>query len=611
MNRVVKLTIDKNLDGSLDSVPNKISKLREQMKVQDIDAWIIPTGDPHNCEYPPGRWHGRSWISGFNGSAGTILVLKDNALMWTDGRYHIQAEKQLKGSGIDLIKQGLPDEPSIAEWLAENLDDYSTVGFDGTAMPFSEYQEMKDAFLDKKLSFHIETDLLDSIWHDRPKAPSKPIFEHAISYAGKSRTEKLQEVRELMLKKKADWFLISSLDDIAWLFNIRGSDAKNCSTSLCYALISNSKAWLCIDSQKVSEKTRNNLFDDGVDTIAYEDIFSLTSNIPSDKTVYLDKTTTSTYLHSCIPGECRIVYGQNFTSKLKSIKNSTEIKNFRNCLKRDGVYVLKFMKWLEEQTGFGNITELDAVQKIDSLRAEDPLHHSSSFTTIAGFAANGAQMHYLPSEESHAIIGKDNFLLLDSGGLYSDGTTDITRTFALGKMNEEQVQDYTLVVKSHISMARTVFLRGCRGTQIDYAARAEMWREGINYNCATGHGVGYFLNVHEGPENIGQRFIDAPLKPGMVITNEPGIYRNGKHGVRIENIMLCYEKETTEFGTFYAFETISPCPIETKALDLNMLTDEEINWLNSYHKSVYEDLSPLLEEELKTYLRSKTEAIKK
>ena len=610
MNKVAEFIVEKNLSSTLpESTSKKLNTLRKEMMLQDIDVWIIPTSDPHNCEYPPKRWHGRSWVSGFKGSAGTLVVLKDTALMWCDGRYHIQAKKQLEGTGIEVVKQGLPDVPSIAEWLAENLQDNSTVGFDGASMPYSLYSDFKESCDYKNISFKVDQDLLDKVWLTRPEAPSNSIFEHEVPYAGKSRIEKLAEVRKLMKQKKADWFLISSLDDIAWLFNIRGSDSKNCSTSLAYALISDSKAWLCINSSKVSEDIAARLNADGVTLAGYLEVFALTKAIPESSSLYLDKATTSTYLHDCIPKGCRVISGLNFTSTLKSIKNSVEIKNFRNCLIRDGVYVLKFMKWLEETAGKEAITELSAAKKIDSLRATDSLFHGQSFTTIAGFGSNGAQMHYLPSEDSHKDISEGNFLLVDSGGLYKDGTTDITRTFPIGELNEEQIKDYTRVVKSHIAMARTVFLRGCRGTQIDYAARAELWREGINYNCATGHGVGYFLNVHEGPENIGQRFVDTPLKPGMFMTNEPGIYRSGKHGVRIENIMLCYEKETTEFGTFYAFETISPCPIETRSIDLDMLDEVEITWLNSYHKEVYDKLSPLLDEEDKSYLKLKTAPI--
>ena len=610
MNKVAEFLIEKEQAfENTSATRNKLDLLRKEMNQNGVDAWIIPTADPHNCEYPPQRWHGRSWLSGFTGSAGTLVVLMDKALLWTDGRYHIQAEKQLQGTGIEVIKFGLPDVPSIAEWFAENLTAHSTVGFDGTAMPYSEYAEYKDLCAFKNIQFSTDLDLLNAVWKNRPEAPSNPIFEHDLSYAGKSRPEKIREVRELMLKRNADWFLISSLDDIAWLFNIRGSDAKNCSTTFSYALVSQEDAWLCINKSKVSDEILNNLHLDGITVAEYNDIFELTENIPAASSLYLDRSTTSTFLHECIPDNCRVITGLNFTSKLKSIKNPTEIKNFRNCLIRDGVYVLQFMKWFEENADKGNITELSAARKIDSLRAGDELFHGQSFTTIAGFGANGAQMHYLPTAESFSEITQNNFLLLDSGGLYEDGTTDITRTFPVGDLNKEQIYDYTMVVKSHISMARTVFLRGCRGTQIDYAARAEMWREGINYNCATGHGVGFFLNVHEGPENIGQRFIDAPIKPGMVVTNEPGIYRNSKHGVRIENIMLCYEKETTEFGTFYAFETISPCPIETRAIKVDMLNDDEIEWLNSYHQTVYKQLSPLLDEEHRSYLKLKTEPI--
>ena len=607
MDTIVEYTLDKKQAEK--SSCEKIADLRNQMHIHGINVWIIPSFDPHSCEYPPQRWHGRAWISGFTGTAGTLLVTHDNALLWTDGRYHLQAANELQDSGISVMRQGLPGVLEIPQWLAKNLDAGKTIGFDGCSMPYSEFESIKDLLEYKNVFFKTEQDLLDLLWHKRPLAPSSQVFEHELKFAGKSIAQKLFEVRSMMSAENANSFLISSLDDIAWLFNIRGSDIKNCSTTLSYAMVSSEQAWLCIDNAKVPEDLKLSLEDAGIIVLDYQKVFELASELPHYSTIYLDKSTTSTHLYNCINSKCRIISGINYTTSLKALKNDTEISNFRNCLTRDGVYVLKFMKWLEENVANRTVTELDAAEHLNSLREADSLFHDRSFTTIAGFGANAAQMHYLPTKESNTPITEGNFLLVDSGGHYKDGTTDITRTFSFGTLNEEQIHDYTLVIKSHINMARTVFLRGCRGTQIDYAARAEMWREGINYNCATGHGVGFFLNVHEGPQNIGQRFVDAELKPGMIITNEPGIYRSGKHGIRLENIMLCYEKETSEFGTFYAFETISPCPIETSALDLSMLNKEELDWLNSYHQSVYEQLSPHVDEDLKNYLREKTSKI--
>lgn len=608
LNTIIDISLGKEKGPK--EVHARITALRQKMNLHGIDAWIIATADPHNCEYPPDHWQSRKWLSGFTGSAGTLAVLKNEALLWTDGRYHIQAENELSATGITLIKEGLPDVLSLSDWLAENVPEGITIGFDGTSMPHSRFEAMQNKLEHKNVSFITDTDLLENIWQDRPAPPSSPVFEHEQKYAGKSTEQKILEVKELMAAKSADWFLISSLDDIAWLFNFRGSDLQNCSTAISYTLLSKDQTWLCIDSSKVPEALLKTLTNSGISVVDYNTIFELTGNIPKEEKVYLDKSTTSTHLFNCIDPDCQVISGINFTTDLKAVKNETEIANFRDCLIRDGAYVLKFMKWLEDNyKNSTEFTELDAVAHLNSLRAEDELFHDRSFETIAGFGANAALMHYMPLPETNATITDNNFLLVDSGGLYKDGTTDITRTFPFGKLTEEQIRDYTLVVKGHINLARAVFMKGCRGAQIDYAARADMWREGINYNCSTGHGVGFFLNVHEGPQNIGQRLVDVELKPGMIITNEPGIYKAGRHGIRIENIMLCYEKETTEFGTFHAFETISPCPIDTTAIDSSMLSREEINWLNYYHETVYDQLSPLLDEEHKEFLKMKTAKI--
>jgi Xaa-Pro aminopeptidase len=603
----IKLNIDTKLpESSRQVVDVKISEIRKLMTAQSIDAWIIPTSDPHNCETPPDRWLGRSWLSGFTGSAGTLVILKNKAALWTDGRYHLQAEQQLSGTCISLVKQGLPDVPEVPEWLDSNLSTESTIGFDGKSMPYSTFESIQENFLNKGVTFKTDIDLLDNVWHDRPQAPTNAIFEHEDKFHGKSRTKKLTEVRKMMSKVGADWFALSALDDIAWLFNIRGADIKNCSTTLSYALISKDHTWLCNDNSKTPKELVHKLNDENIIIVHYSAIFELTANIPATSSIYFDKNITSAFLYNCMNSNCKKVSGTNFTTTLKAIKNKTEIENYKKCLTRDGVYMVQFMKWLEDNIGKQKITELSAAKYLNSLRAQDENFHDLSFPTIAGFGENGALMHYLPSPKTDTEVSEHNFFLVDSGGLYKDGTTDITRTFSFGKLSERQIHDYTLVTKAHINMARTVFIQGCRGTQIDYAARAEMWREGINYNCATGHGVGFFLNVHEGPHNIGQRFVDEELKPGMIVTNEPGIYRSKHHGIRLENVMLCYEKETTEFGTFNAFETLSPCPIDTRAIDNSQLNKQEIDWLNSYHQMVYDKISPLLDDEHRCFLKEKT-----
>ena len=588
----------------------RIESLRAQMKLHNVDAWIIPSADPHSSEYQCARWQTRPWLSGFTGSAGTAVVLQDCSGVWADGRYHIQAAQQLAGSGITLFKQGLPEVPEFEDWLADTLPEGATVGFDGNVISTEAVETMRAKFARKNISLSFSADLIDEVWSDRPEVPADPIFDHPVKYAGLTRTEKLTAVRENMATHKADWFLVSSLDDIAWLYNFRGSDLPNCPITLSFALVSREQAWLCIDAAKVPDALRAAMASENITLLGYEDIYNLVEKIPAGDAIFLHKKLINSFLASYVNKDCFIIDGVNLTTRLKAVKNSIEIAHFKKCLIRDGSYVVKFMKWMEEQVAGSGVTEMKAAAYLKSLRAQDPEFQGVSFNTIPGYAEHGALMHYSSSPETDVAVKAGSFFLVDSGGLYSDGTTDITRTFSYGDLTAREIRDYTLVLKGHINLDRAIFLHGTRGLQLDVLARGDMWRDGINYGCGTGHGVGAFLNVHEGPQSISPRFIDEAILPGMVVTNEPGIYREGEHGVRIENIMLCVDQTKTEFGSFYAFETMTICPIETRSVDPSLLNADEITWLNSYHEEVYAKLSPFLDEEHCEYLKNKTQAIK-
>ena len=590
-------------------IQDKLQALRASMKEEGIDAYIIPSSDPHNSEYAAPRWQSRKWVSGFTGSAGTIVVLKNLACLWADGRYHIQAADQVAGTGIDLFKMGLPDVPSIEEWLADTLDENSVVGFDGDVVTAASAQRMTDSFSYKGLTLKTSCDLLERIWPDRPKAPKDIVFEHDVKFAGKSRLQKLAEVREEMIKLKAEYYILSSLDDIAWLYNLRGTDVPCCPLFLSFTLISEDNAYLCVDPEKIPADLRSTLEADGVILKAYEEIYELVKTIDAFSSVLYDNKVLNYNLENSIPETCRKIQKTNLTTHAKAVKNNTELENYKNCFERDGKYMVHFIKWLTENIGKIKITEKSASDYLESLRAQDEYFHGLSFTTIPGYKGHGAMMHYSVTEESDVELQEESLFLVDSGGLYTDGTTDITRTFALGTLTDEERRDYTLTLMGHIDLSLAVFLHGTRGMQLDVLARQHLWRESINYGCGTGHGVGFFLNVHEGPHNISPHFLDEKLIPGMVVTNEPGVYREGKHGVRVENIMEVVEHSESEFGKFYKFEPMTLCPIDTKPLMLELMSEQQKEWLNWYHSVVYKKLAPHLDEEHTRFLQETTKPV--
>ena len=576
------------------STPEKLTALRAAMNTSHIDAWIIPSSDPHESEYSSEHWGGREWLSGFTGSAGTVVVLKDQAALWTDGRYFLQASQELENSGIELMRDGMPEVPSIQDWLVDTLPEGSVVGFDGKVMSHQQTQKLLDAFKDKNITIEVGKDLLETIWSDRPDMPATPVFLHDDSIAGKTREEKLAEVRLEMTKKGASHLLITMLDDIAWLLNLRASDTECNPVFLSYILLTDTEVKLYINASRIEGDALQALKQSGIELLPYDAIADDIRSLDSNTRLLMNPASTNQWLVNALPESVKILKAASPTLLLKAIKNDVEIQRMGDCHRRDGAAVVRFMRWLEETIPGGKVTELSLDEFLQASRAQAPEFKGPSFPTIAGYASNGAIIHYRADEQSCQNVEAKGLLLVDSGAQYPDGTTDITRTFACGPMTEEEQKDYTLVLKSHINLAKARFLKGTRGMQLDILARQPVWEAGQNYNHGTGHGIGYFLNVHEGPHSVSPKWIDQPLQVGMLLTNEPGMYRNGKHGVRLENIMRVAEDITTEFGEFYKLVPMTLAPIDTRPIIREMLTQSEIDWLNQYHEMVREALSPLL-----------------
>lgn len=590
-------------------IKERIEQLRQIMKKNKMDAYIVPSFDSHHSEYVANHFKSRQWISGFTGSAGTAVVTLNDAGLWTDGRYYIQAEKQVEGSGMRLFRMSDQGVPSFTKWLSDTLEENTVVGFDGSVFTVNQVREMLKSFKPKNISIKIEDDLIDSLWKDRPQMPGDPIYTFDVKYAGKSRTEKLNEVREYMKKKNAEYHLLTSLDDIAWLLNIRGNDVLFNPVAMSYVIVSPDKCFLFIDPKKVPDNVKTELESDGIELKKYDDVHKFLTKLPKKSSIMFDPNVTNSLLYNEITEGTLVVECANITTSLKGIKNKTEIENLKNAELKDGVTMVKFLKWLKTSVGTEEITEYSAGQKLDKLRMENPLCVGPSFGTIAGYKDHAAMMHYTATPDVTYKLKKEGMLLVDSGGQYYNGTTDITRTIVLGKLTQEEKRDYTLVLKSHIALATTVFLYGLSGSCVDIMAREPIWKYGMDYKCGTGHGVGFFLNVHEGPHTIRPITNSVPLEEGMDVTNEPGIYTEGKHGIRTENMMLVVKGDKTEYGQFMKFETITYCPIDTAGVNKAMLTPGEINWLNNYNHEVFTKLSPFLTKEEKDWLRKETKRI--
>lgn len=584
----------------------KLSQLRTWMAKEGIDACLVPSADAHMSEYVGEHWKGRQWITGFTGSAGTAVIAREDAGLWTDGRYYIQAANQLEGSGIRLFKMGELGVQSHEEWLAEILPQGGCLAVDGRSLPVSAINKLSALLADKSVTIRTELDPVGAVWTDRPAIPEDKLYLHDPIYAGKTRAEKLAEVRTAMKTRSADFYLLPVLDEICWLFNIRGNDIPHNPYVTSYAVIGEQSAYLFVDPSKVDEAEQKLLATEGIHIQAYGDIYSFLGKLESNASILLDPDKTNASLYRSIPAAARKIISEGLVTPLKAIKNEVEIRNIRDSYIKDSVALVKLFKWLKESVPHEAVTETDADMKGLEFRRELPLFVDLSFSTISAYADHAAMMHYRALPDSQYTLKSEGFYLLDSGSHFLNGTTDITRTLAMGNLSEEQKKDFTLVLKSVIALSTAKFLYGTTGSHLDVLARKPLWDNGLDYKCGTGHGVGYFSNVHEEPHRFNQKLLNVRLEPGMTITVEPGVYKEGRHGIRTENTLLVIEDEVTEFGSFLRFETLCFLPIDRRAIDPTLLSPFELDWINDYHQHVYDKLSVHLDDAHKEWLKQET-----
>ncbi len=580
-----------------ETICKRVEALREVMRREGIDAFVFPSTDPHNGEYVPVHWEGRKWISGFDGSAGTAVVTMDDAALWTDSRYFLAAEEQLRGTGFSLMKERIEGTPSISRWLGMKLSAVKSpvVGVDGAVNTAASVENMiTELRAEGGITVCTNLDPLDIIWTDRPPVPQDKAVIHPLEYAGEPCHEKLARIRQALKERHACGMLAAALDDIAWTLNLRGTDVHCNPVFVSYLLIEPERATLFIDRGKLTPDVEAYLKGEGVGTAGYADVSKALAAY-GEYNILMDDGEINYNLFNA--ARCRKVVAPSPIPAMKAVKNNVEIEGFRNAMLRDGVALVKFLRWLRPAVEAGGQTEMSVSAKLEELRAAQPLYRGLSFDTIAAYQEHGAIVHYEPTPETDVPLRPEGFLLLDSGAQYLDGTTDITRTVALGPVTDEQRLVYTLVLKGHIGLELCRFPRGASGTQLDAIARKDMWRYGLNYLHGTGHGVGSYLNVHEGPHQIRMEYKPAPLVEGMTVTDEPGIYLPGLFGVRTENTLLIAPWKETQFGRFLQFEPLTLCPIDTEPIILDMLAAEERDWLNAYHKTVYDRLSPHLDGE--------------
>ena len=590
------------------SIKERMHALRMTFPPNYIKAFIIPSTDPHLSEYVAPHWMSREWISGFTGSAGTVVVLMNEAGLWTDSRYFLQAAKELEGSGITLYKEMLPETPSITKYLSQKLKPGESVSIDGKMFSVQQVEQMKEELAAYSLQVDLFGDPLKRIWKDRPSIPNSPAFVYDIEYAGKSCEEKVAAIRAELTKKGAYALFLSALDEIAWTLNLRGNDVHCNPVVVSYLLITQDDVIYFISPEKVTKEVNEYLKEQHVKLKNYDEVETYLNTF-TGRNILIDPKKTNFAIYSAINPKCNIIRGESPVALLKAIRDEQEIAGIHAAMQRDGVALVKFLKWLEEAVPSGKETELSVDRKLHEFRAAQPLYMGESFDTIAGYKEHGAIVHYSATPESDVPLQPKGFLLLDSGAQYLDGTTDITRTIALGELTEEEKTDYTLILKGHIALAMAKFPVGTRGAQLDVLARMPIWKYGMNFLHGTGHGVGHFLSVHEGPQSIRMNENPVVLQPGMVTSNEPGVYKAGSHGIRTENLTLVCKDKEGMFGDYLKFETITLCPICKKGIVKEMLTNEEIEWLNNYHQIVYKKLSPNLNEEEKVWLQEATASI--
>ncbi|MBR7093314.1 MAG: aminopeptidase P family protein [Prevotella sp.] len=593
-----------------ETISNRLAAVREVMRREHLAAFVFPSTDPHNSEYVPDHWKGREWISGFDGSAGTAVVTMTSAALWTDSRYFIAAAEQLSGTEFVLMKERLPETPTVAQWLGEQLRDSDSkeVGIDGMTCAYSMVEgligELRKA---GGLTLRTNLDILAQVWTDRPPVPLNEVVVQPLNFAGEPAREKISRIRQALRGQHADGMLVTALDDIAWTLNLRGSDVHCNPVFVAYLLISSTKATLFVDRRKLTAEALASLKEAGIDVDDYGNVQKGLKDY-FEYNILLDPDSVNYTLYKAASSH-RIVAAASPVPAMKAVKNDAEIAGFHEAMLRDGIAMVKFLKWLKPAVAQGGQTEMSIARRLYELRSEQPLFRDISFDTIAAYQEHGAIVHYEPTEATDMPLKAEGLLLIDSGAQYQNGTTDITRTVALGPLTEEQRHVYTLVLKGHIQLDMLTFPDGASGTQLDALARKDMWAEGYNYLHGTGHGVGSYLNVHEGPHQIRMEYRPAPLHAGMTVTDEPGIYLEGQFGVRIENTLLITPFKETAFGKFLRFEALTLCPIDTAPIVREMMTDEEVQWLNSYHGRVREALSPHLSDEERAWLDEATKAI--
>lgn len=594
-------------------IKERLRQLREKMEERKIDVYVVPTSDFHESEYVGGHFKAREFITGFTGSAGTAIITMEEAGLWTDGRYFIQAAAQLEGITVTLYKMGEEGVPTMEEFVKDKLPENGTLGFDGRVINGTLGDKFAEIAKEKKGTLSVDEDLIDFIWKERPMLPIEPAYILETKYAGVSAEEKLERVRNEMKQKGADAHIITSLDDIAWLLNIRGNDIPHYPVVLSFAIVTLEHCIWFVHKEALNDEVSDYLAKNHIESQEYNTIYDYVSKLNAKK-IWIDKNYVNYRICNAISKEIELINEGNPTQQMKAVKNETEICNIRNAHIKDGVAFTKFMYWLKKNIGKEKITELSASDYLESKRREQDGFIDISFDTISAYGANAAMMHYSASEESNAVLEQKGFLLVDSGGHYFEGSTDITRTIALGELTEEQKLHFTTVARSNLNLAAAKFLYGCRGINLDILSRGPLWEMGIDYKCGTGHGIGYLLNIHEGPNGfrwkiVPERNDSSVLEEGMVTTDEPGVYLEGKYGIRTENELICKKAEKNEYGQFMEFETVTYAPIDLDAIESEEMTRKERVLLNKYHKMVFEKISPYLDSDEKEWLKEYTREI--
>ena len=590
-------------------ITQRLTALRAEMEKHQLDAWVLPSSDPHNSEYMPLRWKVREYLSGFTASVSTMVVLKDSAYIWADGRYWLQAEQELADTDIQIVYLGKPDVLPWNQWLAETLAPGARLGFYGATMMVKAMADIEGTLRSKNISLITEHDLVNAVWADRPSFPMEPVFAHALQYAGESASNKLSKVRVEMRKAGAQAHVLNALDDIGYLLNLRGSDVPTSPYFHAYLVLTEDRAVLYAHLPRFSQSLRASLAEQGIGLQDYDSFFAALIQLRGHS-VLVDPAQSNMLTFATLRAQgCTLVEKRAPSVLLKAVKNTSEISHWKNCFVRDGVAMVRFLRWFYENVAKGQLTERIVSDRIDGERAKLDLFRGLSFTSIPAYGPNAAMMHYGLKDGVDTQVKPEGFFLLDSGGQYDDGTTDITRTLVCGPASEDQARHFTLVLKGMLRLSAAIFLHGTRGLQLDVLARQALWNEGVNYACGTGHGVGYFNNVHEGPHSISPGMIDQAILPGMVVTNEPGVYLPGRYGIRIENILLCEDHTATEHGKFYRFEALTLCPIDTRVVRKDLLDAEETAYLNNYHATVLERLSPHLQGEDLRFLQEACAAL--